>query len=326
MKSNKNKKKDVAEEVQEDVADHFMEIATEQVQEGVIVLFQEGSTEQVQEEIENQHAKVDGNGKEIVEFNFENGGGAEGNVDEFEDAIYEQNAAETERIMRKFFYQDRDGETERRAWRPLAQRHADSTEREGRPGEVGSEEEREAEGRRRRSRGRRRRRGTWKKKVRQRGKKKVRQRAKKKERQREEEGEAEGLEGVGSEKDIEGEKGGAGSEKIVSLEVEESVAMVATEKKFCRSKCGSCSEYATAQEAEKSEAAKDDKAAETATAKATEKGKVENEAQPATSPRTRSIVKRIKERRDRKEKKLEDYEVQRLKKTKEWKMKMLILH
>ncbi|KAL6188481.1 hypothetical protein ACLB2K_039873 [Fragaria x ananassa] len=106
-KSNKNKKQDAAEEVQEDVADYFMEIATEQVQEGVIVLFQEGATEQVQEktkyltledwvcteEIENQHAKVDGNGKEIVEFNFENGERAKGNVDEFDDAIYEQNAA-----------------------------------------------------------------------------------------------------------------------------------------------------------------------------------------------------------------------------------------
>nr|XP_011457785.1 PREDICTED: beta-taxilin-like [Fragaria vesca subsp. vesca] len=133
---------DAAEEVQEDVADQFMEIATEQVQKGAAEQVQEDATdeimeiateqvqegvaEQVQEEpkylaledwvnteeIENQHAKVDGKGKEMVEFNFENGGGAEGNVDEFEDAIYEQNAAETERILKKFFNQDRDGETE----------------------------------------------------------------------------------------------------------------------------------------------------------------------------------------------------------------------
>ncbi|KAL6126037.1 hypothetical protein ACLB2K_074088 [Fragaria x ananassa] len=41
-KSNKNKKKDVAEEVQEDATDQFMEIATEQVQES--------ATEQVQED------------------------------------------------------------------------------------------------------------------------------------------------------------------------------------------------------------------------------------------------------------------------------------
>ncbi|KAL6185849.1 hypothetical protein ACLB2K_041972 [Fragaria x ananassa] len=232
-KSNKNKKKDVAEEVQEDVVDHFMEIATEQVQEGaieqvqedaaekvqkdvvdhfmeitteqvqegVIVLFKEGATKQVQEEvkyltledwvsteeIENQHAKVDGNGKEMVEFNFENGRGTEGNVDEFEDAIYEQNVTETEKIMKKFFHLDRDGETE-----------------------------------------------VFSKKMKH--------------------------------------------------------------KKM---------KYATAQEAENGATAKDDKVAD-------KKGKVENEAQPATSPRTRSIVKRIKGRRDRKEKKMEDYEVQRL--------------
>ncbi|KAL6176413.1 hypothetical protein ACLB2K_053046 [Fragaria x ananassa] len=117
------------------------------------------------------------------------------------------------------------------------------------------------------------------------------------------------LEGAGSEKDIEGEKCGAGSEKIVALEAEDSVAKVATKKEFCHSKCGSCSECATAQEAEKGEGAKDDKVAETATTKATEKGKVENEAQLATSPRMRSIVKRFKEKRDQKEKKLEDYEV-----------------
>nr|XP_011467670.1 PREDICTED: uncharacterized protein LOC105352371 isoform X2 [Fragaria vesca subsp. vesca] len=59
--------------------------------------------------------KVDGfsfnNGKEIVEFNFENGG-AEGNVDQFEDAIYEENAAETKRILKKFPNQDRDRATE----------------------------------------------------------------------------------------------------------------------------------------------------------------------------------------------------------------------
>ena len=38
-----------------------------------------------------------------------------------------------------------------------------------------------------------------------------------------------GLEGAGSEKDTEGEKGGARSEKIVALEAEKSVAKVATE-------------------------------------------------------------------------------------------------
>ncbi|KAL6199313.1 hypothetical protein ACLB2K_029097 [Fragaria x ananassa] len=280
-KSNKNKKKDAAEEVQEDATDQFMEIATEQVQEG--------ATKQVQEEpkyltledwvstkeIENQHAKVDGKGKEMVEFNFENGEGAKGNVDELEDAIYEQNAAETERILKKYFSQDRDGETEVFSKKMKHQKMSTHEELEqwvkqmekealiyngigyqsSEDEDVNTVEHRQL----------------W---LLQKG-----------------------LEGAGSEKDTEGEKGGARSEKIVALEAEKSVAKVATEE-FFRSKCGSFLKCATAQEAEKGVAAKDDKVAETVTSKAIEKGKVENEAQPATSPRTRSIVKRIKGRRD----------------------------
>ncbi|KAL6209749.1 hypothetical protein ACLB2K_020689 [Fragaria x ananassa] len=301
-KSNKNKKKDAAEEVQEDVTDHFMEIATEQVQEGVIVLFQEGATEQVQEE--TKYLTLE-DWEELKD------------VDEFEDAIYEQNAAETKRILRKFFSQDRDGETEVFSKKMKHKKMSTPEELEQWVKQMekealiyniiryqSSEDEdvNNVEQKRRRYRHdgsaidtcasckrnsnyierlcEEKEEVTKKyKKLKAKMKKKEEHNKKSKIKCRQLWLLRKGLEGAGSEKDIEDEK-----------------------------------ECATSQEAEKGEAAKDDKVAETVTAKATEKGKVEIEAQPATSPRTRSIVKRIKERRDRKEKKLEDYEVQGLSK------------